>query len=377
MSARIFRHVMLLLVVVVPRANSFAGIDEGSLGRRRFLKTAGIGGAAVAAGLAGKRSIEGPRPYEPEPGSLVGKVMVITGGTAGLGLESAKRLAVGGATVVLTSRSDEKGIKAVESVQEYLATKGVINRKVFSVQLDLDDLENVKTFRARLEASPALSDVKKINVLMSNAGVMAIPERQLTKDGYERTFQSNHLGHFALTAKLFPILADDARVINVSSDAYMFASKGLQLDNLNGEEEYGPWSSYGLSKLSNILFTKELQERASKSGRALTAVALHPGAVRTDLARNLIGEEKFAAMQKNGPTGMDFALLSLLSYFTRSVQSGASTQVYLAAGNGDLVKGEYFVDMKAKSVGETALDMNKAKSLWEISEKLTGINFEI
>jgi NAD(P)-dependent dehydrogenase (short-subunit alcohol dehydrogenase family) len=277
----------------------------------------------------------------------------------------------------LTSRSIAKGNKAVEAVQEYLSSRGIVNDKVFCVPLDLDDLENVKTFRSRLEASPALASSNKINVLMANAGVMAIPDRQITKDGYERTFQSNHLGHFALTAELFPLLANDARVINVSSDAYMIASKGLQLENLNGETEYGPWSSYGQSKLSNILFTKELQERANKRGLALTAVALHPGAVRTDLARNLIGEDKFAAMQKDGPAGSDFVLLNALSYFTRSVENGASTQVFLAAGNGDVVKGEYYVDMQAKKVGDAALDMDKAKALWDISEKLTGVKFEL
>ena len=380
MVASVLSIIFLVLTVSLPLTNSFAGLtppDTESLGRRRFLQTAAIGTFAGAAGVAGKRGIDGPLPYEPLPGSLEGKVMVITGGTAGLGLESGKRLAVGGATIVLTSRSADKGIKAVQAIQDYLSTKNIINSNIFYVPLDLDDLENVKTFRKRLEGIPALGSSNKINVLMCNAGVMAIPERQLTKDGFERTFQSNHLGHFALTASLIPLLASDARVINVSSDAYMFATGGLQLDNLNGEQEYGPWSSYGQSKLSNILFTKELQERADKSGRAFTVVALHPGAVRTDLARYLIGQDKFAAMQEKGPSGIDSFLLNSLSYFTRSVESGASTQVYLAAGNGKKVKGEYYVDMQAKKIGEAAQDMDKAKALWDLSEKLTGVKFEL
>jgi hypothetical protein len=91
----------------------------------------------------------------------------------------------------------------------------------------------------------------------------------------------------------------------------------------------------------------------------------------------LIGEEKFDAMQKDGPSGVDFFLLNALSYFTRSVESGASTQVYLAAGNGDVVKGEYYVDMQLKKVGDAALDMDKAKALWDISERLTGVKFEL
>lgn len=108
----------------------------------------------------------------------------------GIGLESAKALAKGGATVVLTGRTEKKGAKAVETVQEYLREEGVQNDKVYTVQLDLDDLENVKSFPQRFQSK--MGDAK-IDVLMNNAGVMAIPDRQLTKDGYERTFQSNHL----------------------------------------------------------------------------------------------------------------------------------------------------------------------------------------
>ena len=182
---------------------------------------------------------------------------------------------------------------------------------MYTVPLDLDDLENVKAFPKRLAASPVGDE--QITVLMNNAGVMAIPERELTKDGYERTFQSNHLGHFLLTSLLMPKLANNAMVINVSSEAHKFASKGLELDNLNGQESYGPWSSYGQSKLANILFTKELQERANEAGRKLTAVSLHPGAVQTDLARNLIGEEKWATDPKRGTIVCRFlALWSLV-----------------------------------------------------------------
>ncbi len=245
-------------------------------------------------------------PYRPPPQSLQDQVIVITGGTAGLGLESAKRLAAGGATVVLTSRTQPKGQVAVQAVQDYLKQLDIGNENVYALPLDLDDLENVKTFPKRLGTSP-VGD-KQITVLMNNAGVMAIPERQLTKDGYERTFQSNHLGHFLLTSQLMPRLADDATVINVSSEAHKFASKGLELDNLNGEKSYGPWSSYGQSKLANILFSKELQQRADQAGRKLTAVSLHPGAVQTDLARNLIGEEKWQTIQKEGPSSIPCSL---------------------------------------------------------------------
>jgi len=121
-------------------------------------------------------------------------------------------LAKGGATVVLTGRTAQKGAAAVQKVQDFLATESVQNNNVYTVQLDLDDLDDVKSFPKRFHEK--LGPDAKIDVLMNNAGVMAIPDRELTSNSYERTFQSNHLGHFVLTAKLFPDLKEGARVIN-------------------------------------------------------------------------------------------------------------------------------------------------------------------
>ena len=153
--------------------------------------------------------------------------MVITGGSTGMGLVSAQALALGGATVVLTARTNKKGQAAVQKVQDYLQQHGVTNNNnnnnVYAVQLDLDDLANVKSFPDRLTQVLA---GRKVDVLMNNAGVMAIPERQVTKDGYERTFQSNHLGHFVLTAQLTPLMQNRARIVNVSSAAHLIASQG-------------------------------------------------------------------------------------------------------------------------------------------------------
>lgn len=331
----------------------------------------------VGAAVLNKKNMNGPTPFHPPPHSLDGKIMLITGGTAGLGLEAAKRLAAGGATVVLTGRTFEKGVKAVEAVKEYLEAQGVSNTNVYSVPLDLDDLESVRAFPKRLSESPAGGD-SKIDVLMNNAGVMAIPEREITKDGFERTFQSNHLGHFLLTQKLMNKLANDARIINVSSEAHKIAAKGLELDNLNGETSYGPWSSYGQSKLANILFTKELQKRANEVGRPLTVVSLHPGAVQTDLARNLFGEEKWAKLKTEGPSFLDSIVLSTLSYFVIPVERGATTQVWLAAGNGGQdIGGEYFVRCKPAGTTSGATDMEMAEKLWQVSEKLTGEEFKL
>lgn len=313
-----------------------------------------------------------------------GKLVVITGGNAGLGLESAKRLAEAGATVVFTSRDEAKGQKALDEINQYLKENSggdSSTGKAMMVSLDLCDLENVKSFNGRLEN--AIGKDTKIDVLLNNAGVMAIPDRRLTKDGFEKTFQTNHLGHFALTSTLLPLLSPSARVINVSSLGYMFASaNGLELDNLNGEKEYGPWTSYGQSKLENILFTNELQKRARESEKwsSLSVYSLHPGAVQTDLARYLIGEEKFQSMKENGfSSWTDKVLMEGLAKFVKTVQEGASTQVFLAANGGVGLSqgGKFFDEGKVTAVKPFATDEDKAKELWSVSEKLAGVKFEL
>mmetsp|Transcript_18149 Transcript_18149/g.38073 ORF Transcript_18149/g.38073 Transcript_18149/m.38073 type:complete len:432 (-) Transcript_18149:117-1412(-) len=347
------------------------------------LKLDSIGVANAASTLADAGSTYS-KLYEPPAHSMDGKLVVITGGNTGLGLESAKRLAAAGATVVFTSRDEGKGQKALDEIDAYLKEKSSDGDspqgKAIVVMLDLCDLDNIKSFDSRFEN--AVGKDAKIDVLMNNAGVMAIPDRRLTKDGYEKTFQTNHLGHFALTSTLLPYLSPDARIINVSSMGYLFASKGLDVDNLNGEKEYGPWSSYGLSKLENILFTNELQKRASQSDKwsSLAVFSLHPGAVQTDLARYLIGEEKFQSMKENGfSSWSDKVLMETLAKFVKTVQEGASTQVYLAASKGikAVDDGKFFVDGKATPVQPFASDDEKAKELWTISEKLSGVKFEL
>ena len=350
------------------------------MSRRGVLQAAGVGGVATVAGIGGFRTyLMGPSVYEPPAHSMDGKVVVITGGTAGLGLESAKRLAAAGATVVLTSRTATKGNVAVSKVQEYLADRGVTNENVYSSVLDLDDLSSVKAFPQALSRLPVWkSNDAKIDVLMNNAGVMAIPDKQLTKDGIERTFQSNHLGHFVLTAKLSDKLSDKARVINLSSSAHSIPSKGLDLDNLNGEKEYGPLLSYGYSKLSNILFTKELQQRATEAGKGWTVVANHPGVVETDLFRHFLSEEKQKQFETEGPQGLDKIIVNFVSLFLRPVERGANTQIYLASVDDNTMArlgGKYVVDMKVTKPSKNTQDEDAAKGLWDISEKLSGIKF--
>ncbi len=330
-----------------------------------------VGGAAVALNQLNNGEV-----YEPEPGSMDGQVVLITGAASGLGLESAKRLAAAGATVVLTSRTKSKGEQAVEDVKTYLGDKGMDDAKLYSLELDLDDLGQVKQFPESFKEL-GLGDV---SILMNNAGVMAIPEKELTKDGFERQFQSNVLGHFALTASMFPYLSrDGAKVINVASSAANFAAPGLDIDNLNGERSYSPWSSYGQSKLANILFTNELQKKADAAGLDwLTTVSLHPGVVNTDLWRYIVGEDKFQEMKESDSFSIESVALSATSLFTKSPEQGANNQVFLAAGaDGKLVKGAYYDDMKVKDKLGFMKDEDKAASLWEISEEYAGLTFDL
>jgi len=362
--------------------------------RRNFFHSASVKAAGVVAltttstascdvAYAEDLSTSYSKIYTPEPHSMDNKIVVITGGNSGLGLESSKRLAKAGATVVFTSRDNTKGEAALDEVNEYIkeekANDSTFAGKAMMASLDLCDLDNTKSFRDRLAA--LIGKDTKIDVLLNNAGVMAIPDQRLTKDGFEKTFQTNHLGHFALTSTLLPQLSKNARIINVSSLGYQFAGKGLDLDNLNGEQEYGPWSSYGESKLENILFTNELQKRAhlSDDWSNLKVFSLHPGAVQTDLARYLIGEEKFADMKLNGFSSLkDKIIMESLAKFVLTVEQGASTQVYLAAASGvESNAGKFFSDGKPQKVKSFATDEKKAEELWTASEKLAGVKFDL
>lgn len=347
-------------------------VDEDAVGRRGFFKKA-LGGAALAGIVGNKIAIEGPDPFAPAVGSMNGKVVVITGGNTGLGLESATRLAKGGATIVLTSRNPIKGANAVQAVKD-----AVPGSEVYTLPLDLCDFQSVKAFPNLFKESP-IGD-RKVDVLMNNAGVMAIPEYKETKDGFEKTFQSNHLGHFVLTSGMFPLLNKGARVVNVSSMAHLIVADGLDIDNLNAEKEYKPWDAYGRSKMENILFTKELQRRVDEAGIDVTAVTLHPGAVRTDLARYIIGEDKFVSMNSKEKPKLDPVAIATLPfgvYFTKAVDRGASSQIWLSSFQGDNVGGKFFQNMKEVKLGPGACDMDKAKQLWEISEKLSGVQFNL
>mmetsp|Transcript_19015 Transcript_19015/g.52099 ORF Transcript_19015/g.52099 Transcript_19015/m.52099 type:complete len:267 (-) Transcript_19015:268-1068(-) len=236
----------------------------------------------------------------------------------------------------------------------------------------------------------------KIDLLMLNAGIMALPQRELTEDGVERQMQSNHLGHFLLTSLLAPNLSNDARIISVSSSAHQFAtlSGGLEFDYLwsggSTDSDYGfnGWKSYGQSKLANIYFSQELYRRAQERGDINWDVAsLHPGVVQTDLSRYILGVENWDRLsglfgndgESNDSSnnwlqdGVSQTLSSLFSILT--VPEGANTHVQLGA---NAVaerpwKAAYFEAGKKQRLSDVALDVAAARRLWQESEELAGL----
>lgn len=291
---------------------------------------------------------------------LTGKIIVVTGGNSGLGYESVKAFAEKGAEVVLASRSVEKGEAAKTSI-------GNVKGKIEVMQLDLMDFASIKSFAAGF-----LIKYNRLDVLLNNAGIMTTPYF-LTKDGLEAQNGTNHFGHFVLTGLLFDLIKNtpNSRIVNVSSMAHKQGK--LDFDNLlfeNGKG-YSPIKSYGRSKLLNLLFTYELQRRIEATGIYSIAVAAHPGVSNTNLARFL--EDKLI-----------FKILKpLMMPFMQSQDMGALPQIRASV---DLnVKGsEYygpngFNEMKGKPVrvqsNVASHNLEDARKLWEISEKITGVSF--
>ena len=206
---------------------------------------------------------------------LDGKTVIITGANTGIGLETAVDLAKRNARVILACRSVERGEKAAVEVRKRSNNDNAVFR-----QLDLASLESVRKFAGKI-----LEEEPRIDILINNAGVMALPKRNLTKDGFEMQFGTNHLGHFLLTNLLLDRIkeAPSARIVNVSSAAHRQGK--MDFDNLNSEKSYVPWVAYGTSKLANILFTRSLAKRLE--GTNVTANSLHPGVINTELARHL------------------------------------------------------------------------------------------
>lgn len=291
---------------------------------------------------------------------LKGKVIIVTGGNSGLGYEAVKAFAQKGAEVVLTSRSIKKGETAKTNI-------GKVKGNITILQLDLMDFASIKHFTESFKKK-----YNRLDVLLNNAGIMTTPYF-LTKDGLEAQNGTNHFGHFALTGQLFELIKNtpNSRVVNVSSMAHKQGK--MDFDNLlfeNGRG-YSPIKSYGRSKLMNLLFTFELQRKFDTSGIKSIAIAAHPGVSNTNLFQYL--EDK-----------MIFKILKpLMSPFIQEKEMGVLPEIR-AAVDPNVKGGEYygpggFNEMKGFPVlvqsNAASHNLEDAKKLWEISEKLTGVKF--
>jgi NAD(P)-dependent dehydrogenase (short-subunit alcohol dehydrogenase family) len=268
---------------------------------------------------------------------------VITGATSGIGEATAIALAKKRHALYLLVRDVTKG---EELKKQLVAETG--NKEINIIYCDLTDLATVVKAADELTAK-----LFNINVLINNAGGM-FNDFTLTKDGFELTFASNHLGHFLLTKRLMPLLQKGhARIINLSSDLHK--SGKPDLDNLKNPDTYSAIKAYGNSKLFNIYFTKSLAERYKDKG--ITAYALHPGVVKTSFNSKLTGFIKF--------------FFSLATPFMISPEKGAETPVYLAtAPKLEAKSSQYFYKKKIKKPTAIANDSNARNNLWALSEEL-------
>lgn len=288
---------------------------------------------------------------------LSGKVILITGGTTGLGKESARALGAVGARVIITARTKEKGQAAVAEL-----TERVPDGKFSFEVLELGSLESVRSCADRL-----LDSLDRLDVVIANAGIMAVPFGT-TEDGFELQFGTNHLGHFVLVNRLVPLLTRSApsRLVVLSSGGHV-ASDILWDDPNFGSSDYSKMEAYGQSKTANILFASEFDRRMGENG--IHAWSVHPGMVMTDLGRNFTKDD-FGELAKRAKSAGS-ALPPLVK-----VDVGAATQVWAATSPDALQKtGSYLADCTFAKAAAYATDPSAANRLWELSEALVGESF--
>jgi NAD(P)-dependent dehydrogenase (short-subunit alcohol dehydrogenase family) len=301
--------------------------------------------------------------------SQQGRVAVITGATGGLGLQTALALAGAGAEVVLTGRNPGRGEIALNDIRADFPRAAIRYET-----LDLGSLRSIADFASRFGAAHG-----SLDILVNNAGVMAPPTRQVTADGFELQFGTNYLGHFALTARLLPMLRQGqaARVVNLSSVAHRFGAS-IHFDDLNWRRRYMAFPAYGQSKLAMLMFTFELQRRSDANGWGLLSVAAHPGFATTSLLSNgpHIGRSAKASLVER--VGAWFVPL-----VAQSPREGALPTLYAATSRDATKAGYYgpngFMELKGRvgsaTVGKRATDLAVATQLWNVSERLTGVQF--
>ena len=299
---------------------------------------------------------------------LTGKIVLVTGGYSGIGREAARAMAAKGAHIVIAGRdADSLSTEAKALAEETGAT-------IDTLEVDLASLDSI-----RQAGKDARERFDRIDILVNNAGVMACPQGT-TADGFERQFGTNHIGHFALTGELWPLLekGSDKRIVNLSSRAHHISP--VHFDDIHFEtREYEKWSSYGQSKTANVLFTVGLQDRFGSNG--FTAYAVHPGGIMTNLGRHLTQEDTAALVERirksaeaEGKEPQGF----------KTIPQGAATTCFAATAAIDAEDAVYCEDAHIAESEEDsgmygvrsyAVDRDAANRLWTLSEEMIGRKF--
>jgi NAD(P)-dependent dehydrogenase (short-subunit alcohol dehydrogenase family) len=293
--------------------------------------------------------------------SQSGKRAIVTGANIGLGFQTARALARAGAQVVLACRSIERGNAAADKIRTEIPAA-----QLFVAHLDLSSLASVHAF-----ADAVLAAGEPLDLLINNAGIMALPERHVTEDSLELQLATNYFGHFALTGLLLPSLlrAPTARVVSLSSNA---PKRGqLHFDDMQLEQGYSPFKSYSQSKLAMLVYARELNRQSRLHGATLVSIAAHPGLSTTAIGRDVTGPAKFAIP-------IMFRILG------QSDAEGALPQLYAATAPEAEPGGYYgpsgFQEFKGPpapaKVSPAGSDVAAGPRLWSVSEQLTGVVYD-
>ncbi|MCR5736065.1 MAG: SDR family oxidoreductase [Eubacterium sp.] len=274
-------------------------------------------------------------------GKLIGKVAVVTGANSGMGLATVEALSDEGATVIMLCRNEQRGKEALEKLKESK------ERKLDLILCDLGDYASIRKFVECVKEK-----YETIDILVNNAGFISL-DRQETKEGMERQFGINHLGHFLLTMELLERMHPGARIVNVASGAHKVGK--IHFEDINLTKGYNVIKAYGQSKLANVLFTRELARRLQEKG--ITVNCCHPGAVATN-----IGVDR--------KTGFGKTITRCLKPFFQTPAKGAATAIFLAVDDSvKEISGEYFYRCKIAKSSKRSKDMELAKRLFDYSEK--------
>ena len=276
--------------------------------------------------------------------TLTNKLALVTGANSGMGMATAAALADMGATVVMLCRNEKRGKEAFR----ILSKKS--NRKLDLMYCDLGDFSSIRAF-----ADEFRSKYSKLDILVNNAGFISL-DRQLTKDGLERQFGVNHIGHFLLTMKLIDLIPAGGRIVNVASGAHKVGN--IHFEDIHLTKGFNVIKAYAQSKLANVLFTRELARRLKHKG--ITVNCCHPGAVATNIG---ISRD----------TGFGKTITRMLKPFFQTPKEGARTAIYLASSEEvRKMTGQYFYKCKIAKSSKRSKDMGLARRLFQLSEEIVG-----